>query len=142
MPDDIETFEFCVDAFPLDGIVAGMSYLASHTCKHKQAQLGYVGKQWGFLGQSHLITNKGASVSEFSVLTDRQRVAMLRCVRAWCKVNRPKSAWLKVRPSRILTKTGSEVFNGLTVLNHKRIYLFGIPDSVLADALKVATRYA
>lgn len=139
-PDTIETYDYCFDCFKIEDVLAGVGYLASHTSKHKQEQLGYVGKQWGFLGQKHLRSARGVAVKSFYSLTDRQRIACFRLIRAWCLKHRPKSMWLKVRPSKIVTPSGVEIFNGLTVRNHNRIYLFGLPDSVVSKAIAGACR--
>ena len=137
-PSPISSWNYCLHSFPLDGVQSGIGYLASHTSKHKQSQLGYVGKQWGYIGKSSLVSDAGVPSASFDALTDPQRVRAFRLIRNWCKVNRPLSAWFKVRPSRFVTRGGVEIFNGLSVRNHHRLYLFGIPDSVFRQAIEGA----
>ena len=43
---------------PIKDAGAMFRYLADHASKHKQAQLGYKGKQWGIVGQRNLIKRK------------------------------------------------------------------------------------
>lgn len=137
-PSPIKSWDYCVHCFPMDGVMSGIGYLASHTSKRKQAQLGYVGKQWGFIGRDSLVTDRGVPSASFDSLSTSQRVRAFRVIRKWCKVNRPSSAWLKVRPSKFVTREGVEIFNGLSVRNHYRLYLFGIPDSVFEQAIEGA----
>lgn len=139
-PSQIKSWDYCVHCFPLDGVLPGMGYLASHTSKHKQEQLGYVGKQWGFLGKKSLVISNGVPSASFDALSIDERVRAFRSIRAWCKRNRPLSAWLKVRPSKLVTRGGVEIFNGLSVRNHCRLYLFGIPDSVFEQAIEGARK--
>lgn len=40
---------------PLDDLPSLFRYVADHTSKHKQAQLGYQGKQWGYLNRHLLV---------------------------------------------------------------------------------------
>lgn len=40
-------------------------YLADHASKHKQAQLGYKGKQWGIIGRGNLEDRKGLELPPF-----------------------------------------------------------------------------
>lgn len=138
VPSPIHSWDYCLHSFPLDGVMSGIGYLASHTSKHKQEQLGYVGKQWGYIGKSSLVVDSGVPSASFDALTDPQRVRAFRTIRNWCKINRPKSAWYKVRPSRLVTRGGVEIFNGLSVRNHYRLYLFGIPDTVFKQAIEGA----
>lgn len=137
-PSVIRSWDYCLHCFPLDGVLSGVGYLASHTAKRKQAQLGYTGKQWGYLGKKSLVSDRGVSSAAFDSLTPSQRVACFRSIRAWAKRNRPNSVWLKVRPSRLVARGGVEIFNGLSVRNYNRLYLFGVPDSVFEQAIKGA----
>lgn len=136
-PSAISSWDYCLHCQPLDGVMGAMGYLASHTAKHKQEQLGYVGKQWGYLGKSNLVSDKGVPVRSFDSLTDAQRVAAFRAIRVWCKKNRPRSAWLKVKP-RMVVNGDTQFFKGLSVRNHRRLYLFGIPDIVFNKAIEGA----
>ena len=49
---------------PLDDLPALFRYVADHTSKHKQAQLGYHGKQWGYLNR-HLLVCSGVPLFRF-----------------------------------------------------------------------------
>lgn len=136
-PSSIKSWDYCVHCFPMVDVRGGMQYLASHTAKHKQEQLGYKGKQWGYLGGASLVADKGVASSSFDSLTDPQRVRFYRTVRDWCKKYRPHSIWHKVKP-RMITRGGVDFFNGLSIRNHRRLYLFGVPDSVIRQAIKGA----
>lgn len=74
---------FDIRAFMLHGVklddldnapIRMFRYLADHTSKHKQAQLGYQGKQWGVVGRS----NFSEKSSEYVSLSDRQFTIALR----------------------------------------------------------------
>lgn len=136
-PSLIRTYSYCVHCQPLDGVASGIGYLASHTSKHKQEQLGYEGKQWGFIGRRHLVMSEGVSVKGFEALTPEQRVAVFRSIRRWAKKYRPLSVWLKVKP-RMIVKEGHKIFTGLSVRSHNTLYLFGVPDEVFDNAIRSA----
>lgn len=40
---------------PLDDMETMLKYLMDHTSKHKQAQLGFVGRQWGYINPKRLV---------------------------------------------------------------------------------------
>lgn len=46
----------------LDGSIAAFRYLCDHSGKSKQAQLGYVGRQWGVVGRSHFQRNSSVQL--------------------------------------------------------------------------------
>lgn len=72
---DFARFGVRVDtAVNYDGVVR---YLAEHTSKAKQAQLGYRGKQWGILGRHNLRRYDGLSLD----LTEWEMVRLLRVLR-------------------------------------------------------------
>lgn len=48
-------FRHSVKVQPLEGFPAMFRYISDHASKSKQAQLGYKGKQWGYLNKSLLI---------------------------------------------------------------------------------------
>lgn len=43
------------DCRVLDGNIAAYRYICDHTCKGKQAQLGYQGRQWGVVGRGNFV---------------------------------------------------------------------------------------
>ena len=55
--------------------LAMFRYLADHSSKHKQSQLGYSGKQWGVLNRK-VFWNRGIRSFDFS--SDRQRISFFR----------------------------------------------------------------
>lgn len=142
---DIKTFDYCFDAIPLDGVKSGIAYLASHTTKHKQDQLGYDGKQWGYLGKKwlcqpkpELLSIEGAS----SAIEYRARVCAFRLIRHWCKLHRAQTDWRVVRPSvkHIETTDGDtvDIYRGLVTRNSRSLYLFGTPPEVVSRAFDCA----
>lgn len=142
---DIKTFDYCFDAIPLDGVKSGIAYLASHTTKHKQDQLGYDGKQWGYLGKKwlcqpkpELLSIEGAS----SAIEYRARVRAFRLIRHWCKLHRAQTDWRVVRPSvkHIETTDGDtvDIYRGLVTRNSRSLYLFGTPPEVVSRAFDCA----
>lgn len=136
-PSDIVSWDYCCHCKPLHGVKGAMGYLASHTAKHKQEQLGYIGKQWGYLGKSNLVSDRGVLIPSFGDLTEKQRVVAFRSIRTWCRKNRPKSAWFKVR-TRMVKRGVYKFFTGLSVLNHRKLYLFDIPDIVFQKSIEGA----
>lgn len=144
LPSDIRTFDYCFDAIPLDGVKSGIAYLASHTTKHKQDQLGYDGKQWGYLGRKWLCEPK----SEFldiecldESLRYRLRVLAFRVIRRWLKVNRSGSDWRVCRPRSKFVNGGSfRVDSGLVVGNSRVLCLFALPADVVRLAFESSAR--
>lgn len=63
-----------------------MRYVADHTSKHKEGQLGYRGKQWGIIGRDNLICDKTYRV-EFSTQAAMARFS--RFVRRLSVYSRP-----------------------------------------------------
>ena len=60
---------------------AVMRYLLDHTSKRKQAQLGYRGKQWGYLNRKALSQDSGTLVN----LPDRARALFNRATARLCR---------------------------------------------------------
>lgn len=56
-------------------------YIADHTSKSKQAQLGYIGKQWGYINQKNFVNEKPLYI-DFS--TDEQRIFFTRHIKRLC----------------------------------------------------------
>lgn len=136
-PSPVMSWGYCFNAIALDGVKSGLAYLAAHTTKHKQAQLGYTGKQWGYLGRKHLREVPPLDLSGGADLTHALRIPAYRLLRLWVKRNRPGSDWRVVRPSRRL-QGDSEIYGGLTVRNVRSIYLFGVPPGVVSRAIDCA----
>lgn len=141
---DIKTFDYCFDAIPLDGVKSGIAYLASHTTKHKQDQLGYEGKQWGFLGRKHLTQPTAALLSLDGAppaIDYAARIRAFRLIRHWCKLNRELTDWRVVRPS-VKCVDGKDglvrIYRGLVVRNPRSLYLFGTPADVVSRAFDCA----
>lgn len=125
----VKTWSYCYDAIRLDGVKSGIAYLASHTTKHKQAQLGWIGKQWGFLGRSWLREVKPLPVADGFPMSDDVRVRAFRTIRLWCKRNRAASDWRVVQPRRVEID-GYFVYKGLVIANQRQLYLFGVPSAL------------
>lgn len=53
---------------PIKSAGAMFRYLADHASKHKQAQLGYKGKQWGIIGRGNLQDREGLGLPSFDSL--------------------------------------------------------------------------
>lgn len=143
-PSDIKSLDYCFDSIPLDGVKSGIAYLASHTTKHKQDQLGYDGKQWGYLGRKWLV-EPSPRVLELSGVPDdvsyRARVLAYRTIRHWCKVNRALTDWRTVRPSSKVVgddESSARVYCGLVSRNPRPLYLFGTPGEVVRQAFDCA----
>lgn len=138
----IKTFEYCFDSIPLDGVKSGIAYLASHTTKHKVDQLGYDGKQWGYLGRKWLCEPKPEQLDicgRDSFMSYRLRVLAFRLVRRWLRVNRFGSDWRVCRPRSKFVNGGSyRVDSGLVVGNSRSLYLFGTPAPVVQRAFECA----
>lgn len=135
-PAEIRTWDFCMDAISLDGVKSGVAYLASHTTKHKQDQLGYTGKQWGYLGKSHLKQAPEEWLdADMSIET---RVRAYRLIRKWVKRNRTKSDYRICIPRRVLLENGEYIYTGLVTRNIRQIYLFGTPREVAQCAFESA----
>lgn len=56
-------------------------YIADHTSKSKQAQLGYIGKQWGFINRKNFVSEKPLFIDFES---DKQRVFFTRHIKKLC----------------------------------------------------------
>lgn len=135
---DIKSYEFCVDSIPLNGLHSAIAYLATHTSKHKQEQLGWTGKQWGIVGQKWL--KESVSAFDSALLSDKTRISAFRILRKWARSNRRKTLWPIVRPRDWLDTSRDESdwrHLGLTIRNARDYVLFGIPESVVCDAFGV-----
>lgn len=64
---------------PVKNDGALMRYICDHTSKHKQAQLGYKGKQWGIVGSKNFRTIEGESLPDFE--SERHAVVFFRTLR-------------------------------------------------------------
>lgn len=142
-PAPIKTFDYCFNAICLDGVKSGLAYLASHTSKHKQEQLGYTGKQWGYLGQKWLREAEPVDLAAGNQLSHHVRARAFRLIRKWARRNALRTDWQAVRPRRLL-KDESEIYGGLVVRNTRTIYLFGATRNIVKRAFECAegTAYA
>jgi hypothetical protein len=61
---------------PIRSDYAMMRYLLDHATKSKQAQLGYKGRQWGYINRANFVVDDGSRLR----LDDRARVYYLRAV--------------------------------------------------------------
>lgn len=92
-----------VDLVPnISGVIR---YLCDHSSKSKQAQLGYMGKQWGIIGRSNLSSYLPDRVS----LSDQQMILFLRFLR---KVTRFRLARSSRYPSGLPCVFGSKLVGG------------------------------
>ena len=141
-PASIKTLGYCMDAITLYGVASGIAYLAAHTTKHKQEQLGYTGKQWGYLGKKWLVTGKPVALDE-SLDEDSPddwylRVCAYRLLRLWLKKNRFLTDWRIARSRSWLVDSDDEssarIYSGLTVRTSRKLYLYGLPESVVRRA--------
>lgn len=66
----------------LDGSPAAIRYICDHESKHKQAQLGYIGKQWGYIARA-LIVPSGSV--KFCFSSGSNLVKFTRSVRRLCQ---------------------------------------------------------
>lgn len=66
----------------LDDLPDMMRYLSDHTSKSKQAQLGYQGKQWGYLNRSLLTLS---DVPIYSFPDDQAKIQFVRHVQKMCR---------------------------------------------------------
>jgi hypothetical protein len=64
---------------PIADAGAMFRYLADHASKHKQAQLGYKGKQWGILGRSNLAEREAFHMPAFE--TPKHEAVFYRLLR-------------------------------------------------------------
>lgn len=139
-PPEVRTWDYCFDCIPLDGVKSGIAYLASHTTKHKQEQLGWQGKQWGYLGQKWLSEPSALRLDTSGGLSLDERILAYRLIRRWVKRNRYRTDWLKVcKPRRLIVGDAVEVYKGLVVRNSGSLYLFGTPGAVIAQAFGGST---
>lgn len=65
-----------------DEKIAAMRYLCDHASKHKVSQLGYKGKQWGFIRRSVFCAAPGVTINFRSYL---EQVKFIRMVRRVCR---------------------------------------------------------
>lgn len=64
---------------PILSAGAMFRYLADHASKHKQAQLGYKGKQWGVIGKSNLVRRESFVLPPF--VSPRHEAIFFRLLR-------------------------------------------------------------
>lgn len=134
----IRSWDYCVNSIPCRDMSAAYSYLASHSTKHKQEQLGYIGKQWGYIGKKWLNEADGDTVQGFETnMCPSRRAVAFRLIRRWIEKHRSASLSRLVEPRRRMVD-GFELYTGLAVRNIHRINLFGVPPSVILQALDVA----
>lgn len=65
-----------------DEKIAAMRYLCDHASKHKVSQLGYKGKQWGFIRRVAFSPAPGVHIDFRSY---QEQVKFIRCVRKVCR---------------------------------------------------------
>lgn len=134
----IRSWDYCLNAIPCRDMSAAYSYLASHSSKHKQEQLGYVGKQWGYIGQKWLKEADGDTVQGFEThMCKSRRAVAFRLIRRWISKHRSASLSRLVTPRRHMVD-GFELYTGLSVRNFHYLNLFGVPPSVILQALDIA----
>lgn len=85
---------------PLKNEGAMMRYICDHTSKHKQAQLGYKGKQWGKIGDKNLVKAPSVSLPDFENF--RHEVLFLRMLKKAMRYRvtdyRRKKPWKRQPP--------------------------------------------
>lgn len=136
VPAAVKTFGYCFDSIVLNGVKSGVAYLASHTTKHKQDQLGYTGKQWGYLGRRHLAQSPEMVLD--ADMSHSVRARAFRLIRKWVKRNRTKSDYRVCVPRRVALENGNFIYTGLVIRNIRQIYLFGTPSEVVSLAFQSA----
>lgn len=138
-PLPIKSWDYCFNAICLDGVKSGLAYLASHTSKHKQEQLGYTGKQWGFLGRKWLREAEPVDLAAESQLSHDVRARAYRLIRRWARRNAQHTDWPAVRPRRVLLDD-CEIYCGLVIRNTRTLYLFGATRNIVERAFECAGR--
>lgn len=137
----IHTFDYCFNVICLDGVKSGIAYLASHTSKHKQEQLGWTGKQWGFLGRKWLVSSPPVDIVPAEYCSDRSvRIVAYRYIRKWARRNAFGSDWRVVRVRRSILSDGFTLHSGLSVLNTRSLFLFGPASGVVGLSFELARR--
>lgn len=71
-----------LDRIDLRDNIAVFRYLCDHASKHKREQLGYLGKQWGFINRALFVPSPSVDVS---FRNDRQKNVFIRHVRKCCR---------------------------------------------------------
>lgn len=136
----VKTLLVCYDCQPLDGVKSALTYLASHTSKRKQEQLGYQGKQWGYFGRKWLKFGDCQSITP-NVSKDCERrviVRFYRTLRKWAKSNRFRSLWVAFRPRSFKLQNGFVCHRGLVVNNQSQLMAFGLSQHVIDVSLEHA----
>lgn len=137
----ISTFDYCFNVICLDGVKSGIAYLASHTSKHKQEQLGWTGKQWGFLGRKWLVSSPPVDIVPAEYCSDRSvRIVAYRYIRKWARRNAFGSDWRVVRVRRSILSDGFTLHSGLSVLNTRSLFLFGPASGVVGLSFELARK--
>lgn len=93
--------KFGVKGISIDGGFASFRYLCDHQSKHKQAQLGYLGKQWGVLNRKCLVKTSDT----FNFQDRQQLIGFFRLLRRYGRFT------VKSRQRRLRGSTGA--FDGL-----------------------------
>lgn len=138
-PAPVRTWDYCVNAIYLDGVKSGVAYLASHTTKHKQEQLGWTGKQWGFLGKKWL--QESQPVNLVAEPSHPLRIAAYRLIRKWARRNAYHTDWRAVKPRRLLVGE-NVVYCGLVIRNTRTVYIFGSTQAIVGRAFECAEKAA
>lgn len=76
--------KYGVNSKILDRLPGVFRYLADHASKHKQSQLGYQGKQWGFIGRKNLVL-RSSSAFDLSPSVARLVVRQLSRIYRYCQ---------------------------------------------------------
>ena len=141
VPRLIKSFDYCFNVIALDGVKTGIAYLASHTSKHKQEQLGWKGKQWGFLGRKWLKSSPAVDIVPSEYCSDRSlRIVAYRYIRKWARRNAFGSDWRILRVRRSILSDGFILHSGLSVLNTRSLLLFGRTSDVVGLAFDLARK--
>lgn len=71
-----------VDRIDTRDNIAVFRYLCDHASKHKREQLGYIGKQWGFINRALFVFSPSV---ELSFRNSRQKNVFVRHIRKCCR---------------------------------------------------------
>lgn len=103
----------CVQS--LADLPAIFRYIADHASKHKQSQLGYKGKQWGFLNRSLLVCG---SFTRMDFKDSRELVLFQRTVTKLCRFKVTGRSARSANPLRD-PKTGRISYEGVKPFGYK-----------------------
>lgn len=109
---------------PIADAGAMFRYLADHASKHKQAQLGYKGKQWGIIGDKNLKKRKPIQLPPF--VSPRHEAIFLRLLR---KVMRYRlrvehHAWKRLPPFGSVLKGSRRVIGDFYLRQDTALRMF------------------